>query len=69
MKNHGNYDSKHWKWGLLYYNPDDPSLFVDKRFGIGQTFNFAHRKAWYPLLFLLLFPVLIILISLIFSSS
>ena len=35
-----------WKWGMIYYNPDDPALMVEKRFGIGWTLNFAHRGAW-----------------------
>jgi uncharacterized membrane protein len=35
-----------WKWGQVYYNPDDPALFVEKRVGIGYTLNFAHRAAW-----------------------
>ena len=35
-----------WKWGIFYYNPDDPALMVEKRFGIGWTLNFAHRGAW-----------------------
>jgi uncharacterized membrane protein len=35
-----------WKWGAIYYNPDDPALIVEKRFGIGWTVNFAHRGAW-----------------------
>jgi uncharacterized membrane protein len=43
-----------WKWGLIYYNPDDPALIVEKRFGIGWTINFAHRGAWiFELLILL----------------
>ena len=35
-----------WKWGAIYYNPEDPALIVEKRFGIGWTLNFAHRGAW-----------------------
>ena len=35
-----------WKWGVIYFNPDDPALMVEKRFGIGWTLNFAHRGAW-----------------------
>ena len=31
-----------WKAGIFYVNPDDRSLFVPKRFGIGYTINFAH---------------------------
>lgn len=36
-------DDEHWKAGLFYYNPDDPAFVVDKRVGIGTTFNFGHR--------------------------
>lgn len=35
-----------WKYGLFYFNPDDPALFVEKRVGIGYTVNFARASAW-----------------------
>ena len=35
-----------WKWGMIYYNPDDPALWVEKRFGIGYTTNMARPAAW-----------------------
>jgi uncharacterized membrane protein len=36
-----------WKGGgLFYYNPDDPALWVEKRFGVGWTTNFARPGAW-----------------------
>ncbi|MEZ5404051.1 MAG: DUF5808 domain-containing protein [Bryobacteraceae bacterium] len=35
-----------WYWGQFYYNPDDPAFMVERRFGIGYTFNFANRLAW-----------------------
>ncbi|SNR96667.1 Uncharacterized membrane protein [Anaerovirgula multivorans] len=35
-------DDNLWKWGMFYYNPEDPSLFIEKRFGIGWTINCAH---------------------------
>ena len=35
-----------WKLGLVYFNPDDPALFVEKRFGVGYTVNFARPGAW-----------------------
>lgn len=35
-----------WKWGMFYYNPEDSSLIVEKRFGLGQTLNFANRRSW-----------------------
>lgn len=38
-------DDNFWKLAnTIYYNPDDPSLFVEKRFGIGWTIN-AGRPA------------------------
>ncbi|MCC5911075.1 MAG: DUF1648 domain-containing protein [Clostridiaceae bacterium] len=32
-------DDRFWKWGMFYYNPEDPSLMIEKRFGIGWTIN------------------------------
>jgi uncharacterized membrane protein len=39
-------DDRFWKLGVLYYNPDDPALFVPKRFGVGWTNNFACPGTW-----------------------
>ncbi|WP_334074685.1 MULTISPECIES: DUF1648 domain-containing protein [Paenibacillus] len=39
-------DDRYWKLGGLYYNPQDPSIFVEKRMGIGWTLNFAHPVGW-----------------------
>lgn len=41
----GRNDDKYWKLGAFYYNKDDPSMFVEKRFGIGVTINFGNTKA------------------------
>jgi uncharacterized membrane protein len=30
----------------IYYNPNDPALFVQKRIGFGFTFNFGNRLSW-----------------------
>lgn len=30
-----------WKLGMFYFNPRDPSVLVEKRFGIGWTINFG----------------------------
>jgi len=48
---------EHWKWGIFYYNPDDPALLVEKRFGIGYTMNFARGRAWIILALMLLVPI------------
>jgi len=39
-------DDGHWLWGLLYFNRADPAFLVEKRFGIGYSFNLAHPLAW-----------------------
>ena len=39
-------DDRFWKGGMIYYNPDDPALLVEKRFGVGWTLNFARPSAW-----------------------
>ena len=39
-------DDRHWKLGVFYVNPEDPALFLEKRFGIGWTMNFGRPMAW-----------------------
>lgn len=39
-------DDAHWKFGVFYWNSDDASICVPKRFGIGWTINFARPAAW-----------------------
>ncbi|MFD2673266.1 DUF1648 domain-containing protein [Marinicrinis sediminis] len=53
-------DDSYWKGGLLYFNPNDPSIFVEKRFGIGYTINFAQPMSYV----ILLVPVALILVIL-----
>lgn len=38
-------NDRYYKWGMFYYNPDDPAVLVDKRFGIGMDFNYASWQA------------------------
>jgi uncharacterized membrane protein len=36
-----------WKWGLIYYNPDDPALIVETRAGTsGCDLNFGNKWSW-----------------------
>nr|WP_122012302.1 DUF5808 domain-containing protein [Maliibacterium massiliense] len=39
-------DDTHWKLGIFYFNREDSALFVEKRFGVGWTCNFARPAAW-----------------------
>ncbi|ETT84683.1 DUF1648 domain-containing protein [Bacillus mycoides] len=49
-------EDKYWKFGLFYFNNNDPSIFVEKRFGIGWTINFAN-----PFGYLIIFgPIIVI---------
>jgi uncharacterized membrane protein len=36
-------DDRYWKLGGIYVNPQDPSLLVERRFGVGWTLNFGNR--------------------------
>ncbi|WP_434565093.1 DUF5808 domain-containing protein [Thermoanaerobacterium thermosaccharolyticum] len=56
-------DDKYWKGGLIYYNPDDPALFVEKRFGVGWTVNFARPSIWVGIIVLILIIVSISMIN------
>ncbi len=35
-----------WKGGIVYYNPNDAALFVQRRVGIGFTINLANPWSW-----------------------
>lgn len=41
----GRDNDEHYKWGMFYYNPDDPAVTVEKRYGVGVDFNYAHWQA------------------------
>lgn len=52
-----------WKLGLFYFNRNDPALFVEKRFGIGWTLNFANPRVLLVIGAFLLFILAILAIS------
>jgi uncharacterized membrane protein len=35
-----------WRGGMVYYNPNDSALFVQRRDGMGFTVNLANRWSW-----------------------
>ncbi len=39
-------DDRYWKLGLYYFNREDPSIMVNKRFGVGRTLNFGNPLSW-----------------------
>ena len=48
-----------WKAGLVYFNPADPALFVERRSGLGWTLNFGNALSWVFMALALLGPFLI----------
>lgn len=50
-------DDEYWKLGQFYFNKEDPAVFIEKRFGIGWTNNWANPISWF-------FIIGIILVSL-----
>lgn len=47
-------DDTFWKLGQFYFNKEDPSIFIEKRFGVGWTNNWAHPISWLLLIFIIL---------------
>jgi len=48
-----------WKVaGLFYFNPNDPAIWVEKRFGIGYTLNFGNWRAWLLVIGMMLVPMI-----------
>ena len=39
-------NDERWKAGIFYWNKDDASLILPKRFGVGWTMNWARPAAW-----------------------
>ena len=39
-------NDERWKAGVFYWNKDDASLILPKRFGVGWTMNWARPAAW-----------------------
>lgn len=63
FENYNMDDDDLWKIGnSIYYNPDDPSVFVEKRVGAGWTVN-AGRPSGMAILIL---PIIIIILTLFF---
>lgn len=60
-------DDANYIWGMIYYNPDDPSTFIEKRAGFGITFNYAKTG---PIIFTVIMGIIVFgtLILLLFAS-
>lgn len=55
-------DAAHWyAGGLVYFNREDPALFVEKMVGWGYTFNMANKWVYLYLAIMVAVPLLLIL--------
>ena len=52
-----------WKAGIIYWNPNDPAIFVPKRVGVGYTLNFANKWSWLAVVALVVIVLLPLLIN------
>ncbi|MDT2747204.1 DUF1648 domain-containing protein [Vagococcus fluvialis] len=53
-------DDENWKLGMFYFNKQDPSFWVEKRMGVGMTFNFAKWQSWAFLIGVIVLPLLLV---------
>lgn len=58
-----------WHGDQFYKNPNDPSLFVEKRFGLGVTLNFGNPYSWVVLALMLLFVIAVVFLAHWFSHA
>ena len=58
-------DDRYWSGGIFYNNPDDPALFVPKRYGLGWTLNFGHPQSKLFLIGTLLLVLVLVLLPLV----
>lgn len=51
-------DDKKWYFGgTIYYDKEDPAIFVPKRVGVGSTINFGNKKAMVGFILLLVLSI------------
>lgn len=60
-------DDRYW-YGFIYNNPDDPNMFVPKRYGLGWTVNFGHPWGKLFLFGTLAIPLALAILGLLFPG-
>ena len=62
-------DDRYWSGGIFYNNPDDPALFIEKRYGLGWTLNFGHPQAKLVLIGLLVGTLALSILPVLISGT
>ena len=47
-----------WLWGLFYFDKENPDIFIEKKYGVGWTVNFARPATWIFLILVIFLPLL-----------
>ena len=61
-------EDRYWYGGFFYNNPDDPAVFVPKRYGLGWTVNFGNPRGKLLLIGTLLLPLGVALLGVLFPG-
>jgi len=62
-------DDRYWYGGIFYNNPDDPAVFVPKRYGLGWTVNFGNPRGKLVLIGTLLLPLVLLILTVLISGT
>jgi uncharacterized membrane protein len=62
-------DDQYWYGDFFYNNPDDPDVFVPKRYGMGWTVNFGNARGKLFMIGTLLLPLAIAILGILFHGS
>jgi len=62
-------DDQYWYGVLFYNNPDDPAMFVPRRFGFGWTLNFGNPRARLFLIATLSLPPLLLILNILLCGN
>ncbi len=54
-------DDKYWKYGIIYFNKNDPTVVIKKRYGIGVTFNFGNKITYVICSFIIVITVALVM--------
>jgi uncharacterized membrane protein len=62
-------DDRYWYGDFFYNNPDDPAVFVPKRYGLGWTVNFGNPVGKLVLIGTLLLPLVLLILNVLFFGT
>ena len=61
-------DDRYWYGGIFYNNPDDPDVFVPKRYGLGWTVNLGHPQGRLFMIVTLLLPLVMLILTILVAG-